>query len=133
METTLDLLKQEIAAIQAKIDALEANSPIDTSPIITGARPVGVLAGPDGDFDHALKWAEDHGTRLFTRAEAQYLFEHSETFRAAVKGSWFWVLESASVSPYTRSNAWLFYGLSGDVKYGVSRDYTYGVRAVGGE
>jgi hypothetical protein len=109
----------------------EEAKPIDTSPIITGAREVEVLSGPDGDFEHALKWAKEHGTRLFTRAEAQYLFETSESFRKAVKGTWFWVLESASVLSNDRVDAWQFYGTFGYVSSNY-RDSPYGVRAVGG-
>jgi hypothetical protein len=109
----------------------EEAKPIDTSPIITGARAVSVLSGPAGGFEHALKWAKDNGTRLFTRAEAQYLFETSESFRKAVKGTWFWVLVSASVNSYDRINAWLFNGNYGNV-YNLDRLNTLGVRAVGG-
>jgi hypothetical protein len=109
----------------------ETVKPIDTSPIITRAREVGVLAGPDGDFEHALKWAMDNGTRLFTRAEAQHLFETSESFRKAVKGTWFWVLESASVNSNNRNSAWQFDGDYGNV-LNSNRNDPYGVRGVGG-
>jgi hypothetical protein len=105
---------------------------IDISPIITGARPVSVLSGPSGTFEHALAFAEANNTRLFTRAEAQYLFEHSEKFREAVKDAYFWVLESASVTSISRSFAWIFNSVSGGI-YSNVRNGTFNVRCVGME
>ena len=105
---------------------------IDISPIITGARPVSVLSGPDGTFEQALAFAKANNTRLFTRSEAQYLFEHDEAFRNSVRDTYFWVLESASVFSHVCNYAWLFSGLYGFVDT-TPRSSTNRVRCVGGE
>jgi hypothetical protein len=97
----------------AKLEIQPDGNEMDTSPIVMAVRKTAVLNGPDCDFENALKWADKHGTRLFTRAEAQYLYEHDPQFREAVKSCVFWVLETQTTESSSEDCAWVFSGSDG--------------------
>lgn len=104
---------------------------IDISPIIIETRPVTLMTGPRQNFSQAVEWAAKNGTRLFTRAEVVCLYEISQDFRDAVRGSWFWVTESATVLSYSSENAWVFTDQYGGVTYYYDQKSKFSLKALG--
>jgi hypothetical protein len=76
----------------------------------------------------AIDLAAKHGLRVLERWELCRLFDENEVFRKSLSQKWYW---SASVVSTYQNYAWRFYGNDGTV-LNNSRNYTYGVRCVGG-
>jgi hypothetical protein len=77
-------------------------------------------------YDEATEWAKTRGLRLLTRGEWCDLWDTKEEFRKSCQNTYYW---TASVSPYYKTNVWVFNGDHGSININ-NRNILHTVRAV---